>query len=153
MDEVVSVGEQRKQPWGIVTSKSARFAMPIAHATGIHPRAGCIFCGDTSAHTKPHLALLLYAADLIGVVPEYCLYVGDDERGIIAAHAAGLVSVAAAYGYLGIGNDIATWARRIDDRTPDGTARVTRLMQPAALTIRHRSHTHRHATPRMLLVG
>ena len=109
MDEVVSALEHRKQPWGIVTNKSARFAMPIARATGIHPRAGCIVCGDTTAHTKPHPAPLLHAANLIGIAPENCLYVGDDERDIIAAHAAGMVSVAAAYGYLGTGNDIADW--------------------------------------------
>ena len=119
IDEVVSVLEQRKQPWGIVTNKSARFAMPIAHATGIHPRAGCIVCGDTTAYTKPHPAPLLHATNLIGVAPECCLYVGDDERDIIAAHAAGMVSVAAAYGYLGAGNDIATWgaAYRIEHPT------------------------------------
>ena len=35
------------------------------------------------------------------VAPERCVYVGDDERDIVAGLAAGMATVAASYGYLG----------------------------------------------------
>jgi hypothetical protein len=35
--------------------------------------------------------------------PEQCVYVGDDERDIVAGRAAGMRTVAATYGYLGGG--------------------------------------------------
>ena len=37
----------------------------------------------------------------MGIAPEKCLYVGDDERDIAAGRAAAMLTVAAAYGYLG----------------------------------------------------
>jgi phosphoglycolate phosphatase len=43
--------------------------------------------------------------------------VGDDERDIVAAHAAGMVGVAAAYGYLG-GSDPGNWGAQISITRP-----------------------------------
>ena len=37
------------------------------------------------------------------------MYVGDDERDIVAGRAAGMPTVAAAYGYLGASADTAAW--------------------------------------------
>ena len=37
------------------------------------------------------------------------MYVGDDERDIVAGRAAGMPTVAAAYGYLGVSVDTAAW--------------------------------------------
>ena len=42
---------------------------------------------------------LTVAAQRIGVAPEQCVYVGDDERDILAARAAGMPSVVALWGY------------------------------------------------------
>jgi phosphoglycolate phosphatase len=41
--------------------------------------------------------------------PEACLYVGDDERDIVAGRAAGMLTVAAQYGYLGAKADTQAW--------------------------------------------
>jgi len=35
------------------------------------------------------------------VMPQACLYVGDDERDILAGRAAGMATAVAAWGYLG----------------------------------------------------
>jgi len=42
---------------------------------------------------------LLHAAAELGVATSDCVYVGDDERDIVAGRAAGMATVAAAYGY------------------------------------------------------
>ncbi|MNW11549.1 Phosphoglycolate phosphatase [compost metagenome] len=49
------------------------------------------------------------AARRIGVAPESCVYVGDDERDILAGKAAGMYTVAAVYGYLGEKQSVAHW--------------------------------------------
>jgi phosphoglycolate phosphatase len=52
---------------------------------------------------------LLEAAKRLGVDPARCVYVGDDERDIVAGHAANMKTVAATYGYLGVTADVQQW--------------------------------------------
>ena len=118
VDSLVTALEKHKIAWGIVTNKAARFALPILQVLGMAERAACVVCGDTTAHTKPHPASLLHAADLIGMAPRHTLYVGDDERDIQAAHAAGMRGVVAAYGYLGPASDPRRWAAEFSINTP-----------------------------------
>jgi len=102
--------------WGIVTNKAERFALPLTAALGL--RAGTIVGGDTTGHTKPHPAPLLEAARRLGIVPEACLYVGDDERDILAGRAAGMATAAAAWGYLGHGGEYAHWRADLELPAP-----------------------------------
>lgn len=95
--------------WGVVTNKLARFTLPLIQAMPLFSTAQTIISGDTTPHAKPHPAPLLEAARQIGVPPGRCLYVGDDERDIMAGQAAGMPTVAAAYGYLGTSGDTAAW--------------------------------------------
>jgi N-acetyl-D-muramate 6-phosphate phosphatase len=87
--------------WGIVTNKSQRFTNPLARLMPILQGACAVISGDTTPHAKPHPAPVLEAARVAGYVPERCWYVGDDKRDIDAGLAAGMFSVAAAWGYLG----------------------------------------------------
>jgi len=102
--------------WGVVTNKAARFAEPLTRAMPLFASAGAVVCGDTTPHPKPHPAPLLEAARRIGCDPARCIYVGDDERDIVAGIAAGMPTVAATYGYLGSNGDTALWGAqaRID---------------------------------------
>ncbi|MEO8407251.1 MAG: HAD-IIIA family hydrolase [Oxalobacteraceae bacterium] len=86
--------------WGIVTNKAARFTEPLVSQIGLH-EAGCIVSGDTMPQPKPHPGPLLEAARRLGISPQDCWYVGDDIRDIQAGHAAGMHTVAAAWGYCG----------------------------------------------------
>jgi 2-phosphoglycolate phosphatase len=86
--------------WGIVTNKPARFTDPLVPQIGL-AHAGCIISGDTMAHAKPHPAPLLEGARRLGVAPEACWYVGDDLRDVEAGRAAGMATVACAWGYCG----------------------------------------------------
>jgi N-acetyl-D-muramate 6-phosphate phosphatase len=101
--------QNRRIAWGVVTNKKHRFTMPLVADLGLASRAGCIVSGDTAARPKPHPDPLLFAADLLSVAPSRCLYVGDDVRDIQAGAAAGMGTVAAAYGYLGCAEPIQAW--------------------------------------------
>jgi 2-phosphoglycolate phosphatase len=96
-------------PWGIVTNKAMRFAEPIAVGLGLLARATVLIAGDSTPHTKPHPEPLLEAARRVGVAPEACAYVGDDQRDVVAGRAAGMLTLAAAWGYLGQGEPVHNW--------------------------------------------
>ena len=86
--------------WGIVTNKAARLTDRLVPLIGLQ-HAGCVVSGDTTAHAKPHPAPLQEAARRLDVPPRHCWYVGDDLRDIEAGRAAGMVTVAAGWGYCG----------------------------------------------------
>jgi len=117
MLETVTLLEQRNIAWGIVTNKITRHSAPLMRAFGVEMRAACIVSGDTCARAKPYPDPLLHAAKLMQIDPAHCLYIGDDLRDIQAAHAAGMRSVAALYGYLG-DSDPQTWNATLSIQTP-----------------------------------
>ena len=96
-------------PWGIVTNKAQRFTQPMVAGLPLLGRAGAVVCGDTTPYAKPHPEPLLEAARRLGVDPGACIYVGDDERDILAGRAAGMFTVAACYGYLGAAGTAEHW--------------------------------------------
>ncbi len=109
MQPVLDALDQRGQPWGIVTNKAMRFTAPLVDGLGLSRRARVVIAGDTTPHAKPHPEPLLEAARRIGVPPGQCAYVGDDHRDMVAGRAAGMATLAAAWGYLGQGEPIEAW--------------------------------------------
>ena len=95
--------------WGIVTNKASRLTDPLVAQLGLEERAVCVVSGDTTPHSKPHPAPLLHAAQEMAIPPERIVYVGDDLRDVQAGFAAGMVTVAAAYGYCGTDLPPAKW--------------------------------------------
>jgi phosphoglycolate phosphatase len=110
--------QQRGVRWGIVTNKSQRFTIPLVASIADLSSAAVVVSGDTTPHAKPHPEPLLFAARSLGVPPQQCLYVGDDERDIQAGKAAGMATVAATYGYLGKQTDISQWAADAEINSP-----------------------------------
>lgn len=98
--ELLSGLQEQGIAWGIVTNKIARLTDQLVPQIGLG-HAACVISGDTTAHSKPHPAPLFEAAKRIGVLPEHCWYVGDDLRDIQAGQAAGMTTIAAAWGYCG----------------------------------------------------
>ena len=96
-------------PWGVVTNKSMRFAGPLTRQMPLFASAGAVIGGDSTPYTKPHPEPLFEAARRLELQPADCIYVGDDERDVKAGRAAGMPTVAACYGYLGINAETATW--------------------------------------------
>lgn len=109
MLELLARLERDGMRWGIVTNKPAAFTEPLLEALALRSRAGTVVSGDTLAERKPHPAPLLHAAERLGVEPRECVYVGDAERDVLAARAAGMRAVVACFGYLGPGDDPRSW--------------------------------------------
>ena len=105
--------------WGIVTNKVTYLTKPIVAALGLEQSCVVLVCGDTTAHAKPHPLPLLHAASAAGFETTRCIYVGDDLRDIQAARAAGMRSIAAAYGYCGPDHPVATWKADRDAASPE----------------------------------
>lgn len=125
---LIAALQARGMLWGVVTNKSERFALPLTGAMPLFGSAGVIVGGDTTPFSKPHPEPLLEAARRLGVVPGRCLYVGDDERDIVAGKAAGMGTVAATYGYLGSASDVADWRADAQINSP---FELLQLLSPA----------------------
>ena len=101
VDHLLNQLDSAKLPWGIVTNKSERFTHPLTELMGLSQRAASTVSGDTTPHSKPHPEPILHAARVANIDPSKSVYVGDDIRDIVAGKAAGMKTIAAAYGYCG----------------------------------------------------
>lgn len=95
--------------WGIVTNKRMRFTDPLVDQLQLSSRTVCVVSGDTTAEAKPSPLPILHACKLLDCSPKKSIYVGDDRRDIIAGQAAGCMTVAVSYGYLGDSGPIESW--------------------------------------------
>ena len=128
VDLLVASLMERGLSWGVVTNKAQRFTGPITLSMGLFDSASAVISGDTTAHAKPHPEPLLEAARRMSLLPAQCIYVGDDERDIRAGRSAGMWTVAARYGYLGAGADVASWGADAEVSSP---LQVLQLLEPA----------------------
>ena len=101
--------EANRIPWGVITNKPGWLTEPLLTDLGLYQRAACVLSGDSLPVCKPDPLPLLTAAQRIAVAPERCVYVGDALRDMQAARAAGMVGLAARYGYIGAGEHTAEW--------------------------------------------
>jgi N-acetyl-D-muramate 6-phosphate phosphatase len=123
VSQLIALLDRSALHWGVVTNKSKRFTLPIVAQIQQFATAKVVICGDTMPHAKPHPEPLLEAARRLKVDADRCIYVGDDERDMVAAHAAGMQSVAAAYGYLGNVSSVASWRPHAVINSPFDLAR------------------------------
>jgi 2-phosphoglycolate phosphatase len=105
LDELANLGIKS----GIVTNKPGWLTEPLLMELGLSERFACVVSGDTVAERKPHPLPLLHAAALAEVSPGECIYVGDAERDVQAAHAAAMPALVANYGYLRADEDSSRW--------------------------------------------
>lgn len=104
--------------WGVVTNKSMRFTQPLTRRMSLFATASAVVAGDSTPYAKPHPAPLLEAARQLRLDPARCIYVGDDERDVVAGLAAGMGTVAATYGYLGSNADTQLWGAHAHIHSP-----------------------------------
>jgi 2-phosphoglycolate phosphatase len=110
-------------PWGIVTNKPGWLTEPLLAQLRPQPQPGCVVSGDAIPERKPHPAPLLLAAQLLGVAPENCLYVGDARRDIQAGLAAGMRTATASYGYIVPQENLDVWQADFILKRPEHLAR------------------------------
>lgn len=109
IEDMLAALEADGARWGIVTNKPEYLAQQVLPAVGWQSRSAILIGGDTLAERKPHPLPLLHSAQALGFEPAQCVYVGDDERDITAARAAGMPSVVALWGYRLREDDPVAW--------------------------------------------
>ncbi len=105
-------------PWGIVTNKPHSMTTPLLEALDLPHPPSCVVSGDRLPQRKPHPAPLCLGAEELGIDAERCVYVGDARCDIDAGRAAGMATVAAAYGYIRAADDPAQWGASAVIRRP-----------------------------------
>jgi phosphoglycolate phosphatase len=93
VDELVARGIA----WGVVTNKPENLTFLLLEQLKFYPEV--VVCGDTLKFSKPHPAPLLFACAQLAVLPERCLFVGDDKNDMLAGKNAKITAVAVGYGY------------------------------------------------------
>ena len=107
--ELIDILVLKNYKWGIVTNKPGYLVNPIIEMMNFKYQPCCVVAGDTLRVKKPNPEPLLHASKIISCNPESCIYVGDDERDILAANAAGMISIAASYGFIDDLEQIKKW--------------------------------------------
>lgn len=109
MPALLEAIEARGMRWGVVTNKAERLAWPLLAELGVVERCSVLVGGDTAARPKPAPDPLLLAARTLNLAPATCWFVGDDLRDVQAGRAAGMPTVAAAYGYIDPESPLENW--------------------------------------------
>lgn len=85
-------------PMGVVTSKGTEAATRGIDHFGLRPFLQVVVTADDVEIHKPDPFPLRFAAGLMGVELEYCMYVGDSPHDMTAAVTGGAIAVAALWG-------------------------------------------------------
>jgi phosphoglycolate phosphatase len=109
IEDLLAAIEDAGSRWGIVTNKPEALARALMPLLGWERRCAVLVGGDTLPVRKPDPEPLLHAARAQGLGAVDCAYVGDDERDILAARAAGMPSIAALWGYRLDSDDPLAW--------------------------------------------
>ena len=118
LDNILSKLNEISIPWGIVTNKPHSMTASLLEALDLPHPPSCVVSGDRLPQRKPHPAPLLLGAEELDIGAEDCVYVGDARRDIDAGRAAGMATVAAAYGYIRAADDPAQWGASTVIRRP-----------------------------------
>ena len=109
MEKLLEHIEKNNIKWGIVTNKHSKYVNKILEGFALSNRVKCLVTGDMLQETKPNPEGLLLAANILNVNLNDTIYVGDDERDIIAGKNAGMKTVAADFGFVNKDYDIFSW--------------------------------------------
>ncbi len=118
MDRLLGELAGRGVPWGIVTNKPFNLSAKLIDALALTDACQVLLGGDSLSARKPDPEPLRHAAERIGTAPGACVYVGDNRRDIEAGAAAGMQTIAAAWGYILPGDDIHAWQADLVLDTP-----------------------------------
>lgn len=83
---------------GVVTAKRHWLAQHGLEVMGVWEHLDCLIGADDCPKAKPDPDPIVMAADVLGVSPQECVYLGDSPYDMQAGLAAGCVTVAALWG-------------------------------------------------------
>jgi len=96
-------------PWGVVTNKPRTYSEPLLDIINLTPACAALVCPDDVNNRKPHPESMYLACKTLNCHPARTLYVGDHQRDIEAGRNAGMLTVAALYGYIEDDEDTNDW--------------------------------------------
>jgi N-acetyl-D-muramate 6-phosphate phosphatase len=128
MDKLLDQLAKQNIPWGVVSNKPEFLTRDIMQRLSLRYAPSAIIGGDTLAVAKPHPEPLWLAAEQCQTPAEHCWYIGDHHRDVIAAKAAGMVAIAASYGYISANESVHDWGA---DWVVDSPYQLLTLMQLA----------------------
>jgi phosphoglycolate phosphatase len=109
VEDLLLMLADRGLAWGISTNKPSAYTYPLLEAVVLTPAPGSVVCSDEVSNSKPHPESLYLNCEQLGCDPGEVIYIGDHRRDIEAGLAAGMRTIAAAYGYLEAGEDPSHW--------------------------------------------
>jgi len=109
MDALLSGCTQREIPWGIVTNKPWKYTQALLDQLNLAQQPATTICPDHVARPKPDPQALLLACSELKIKPTDCVYVGDHRRDIEAGRSAGMITIAAKWGYIEESENIVDW--------------------------------------------
>lgn len=86
--------DQENIPCAVASNSERVWVDQVLNIIGLTDRFSVIATADEVAHPKPAPDVYLLAAERLGVPPEHCAAFEDSPRGLAAAHAAGMFTVA-----------------------------------------------------------
>ncbi len=95
--------------WGIATNKPFAYTQPLMADMNMQPPPASIICPDHVSRAKPDPESLFLAGKQLDCSPEEIIFIGDHKRDIDCGKGAGSITIAAAYGYLDEGEEVADW--------------------------------------------
>ncbi len=118
MSDLLELLDRNGVRWGIVTNKHSKYVNKIVDGLNITNRLSCLVTGNMVSEPKPAPDSLIHAMCLLEEQPKNIIYVGDDERDIIAGKTAGVHTVAADFGFIRDSSEINTWNADIIIKQP-----------------------------------
>lgn len=109
MASILSMIEESNRKWGIVTNKPEFLTSLLLEQLDLEFKPDCVVCGDSVSRSKPWPDPVLHACELLSISPEQGIMVGDDARDILSGQGAGMVSLAASWGYIRPDDDPEHW--------------------------------------------
>lgn len=83
----------QRLPMAVATSTEADYAAMCLAKAGVSHRVSCLVTGDQVVARKPAPDLYLEAARRLAVPANACVAIEDSDKGIAAAHAAGMLPI------------------------------------------------------------
>ena len=99
VEELIKFLEEENIPWGIVTNKFKRFAEKIIQNNPLLQKSQVLVTPDDVSIAKPNPEGLIKAANILGLIPDQCIYVGDHLKDLEAGSNAGMQSIGCLFGY------------------------------------------------------
>ena len=115
-------------PWGVVTNKPRVYSEPLLNIINLAPACAVLVCPDDVNNRKPHPEPMYLACKILNCHPARTVYIGDHQRDIEAGRNAGMLTVAALYGYIDDDDDTDSWQADYSIRRADELIQLLNLL-------------------------